>query len=61
MTNKPTSSEGFWNILTVIDEYNRFPFAFATVLKPENCLMNSSQASTIKQNKTMAEQSMHQS
>ncbi len=30
MTNKPTSSEGFCNILTVIDEYSRFPFAFAT-------------------------------
>lgn len=29
MTNKP-NSEGYCNVLTVIDEYSRFPFAFAT-------------------------------
>ena len=28
MIKKPTSSEGFMNIFTVIDEYSRFPFAF---------------------------------
>ena len=30
MVGKPTSSEGYSNILTVIDEYSHFPFAFPT-------------------------------
>ena len=30
MTNKPTSREGYSNILTIIDEYSHFLFAFPT-------------------------------
>ena len=30
MMNKPVGREGLSNILTVIDEYSRYPFAFAT-------------------------------
>ena len=30
MTNKPSRPGGFVNVLTIIDEYSRFPFAFAT-------------------------------
>ena len=30
MTNKPTSAEGYTNVLTIIDEFSRFPFAFPT-------------------------------
>ena len=30
MTNKPPSCEGFSNLLTVVDEFSRYPFAFPT-------------------------------
>ena len=40
MTNKPLSPDGYCNILTVIDEYSRFPFAFSIKDRSSNTVIN---------------------
>ena len=40
MTNKPTSPEGFCNVLTIIDKYSRFPFAFSTKDRSSRTVIN---------------------